>query len=182
MMDRCLELLQGREGAPAPASISDLRKGKVASESILVTLGLISVNRINGLNYRRLISSLQALQKSFPFPDTVKHSSGKSFTLSLGVTDLGSLEPCPLDLFLPTGGLQSTFLFLVRSDACGVFKTSRIDLELVGLSPSIDSVTPIHFTRGAVVYFYLEPLCACAFIQPRRLFKSCTVLPIIIPE
>jgi len=65
--------------------------------------------------FPKLISSLQAIQKSIPFADTVKLSSGNSFTLSLGETDLGSLEPCPLDLFFPTGGLQSTFLFMVRS-------------------------------------------------------------------
>jgi len=69
--------------------------------------------------FLKLISSLQAIQKSFPFADIyiVKLSSGNSFTLSLGETDLGSLEPCPLDLFFPTGSLRSTFLFLVRSEA-----------------------------------------------------------------
>jgi len=55
--------------------------------------------------FPKLISSLQAIQKSIPFADTVKLSSGNSFTLSLGETDLGSLEPCPLDLFFPTGRL-----------------------------------------------------------------------------
>ena len=67
-----------------------------------------------GLVLLRLSSSLQAPQTSFPPLFTLKHSLGKSFTLSLGLTDFGSLE---LALLLPIGGLQSTFLFLVSSEA-----------------------------------------------------------------
>ena len=54
--------------------------------------------------FHRLSSSLQALQNSFPPLETVKHSSGNSFTLCLGITDFGSLDPCPLDVFFPVGG------------------------------------------------------------------------------
>ena len=84
--------------------------------------------------FLRLSSSLQALQNSFPPLETVKHSSGNSFTLCLGVTDFGSLDPCPLDVFFPVGGLQSIFLFLVSSEAWGALRTSNNDLGLVAVS------------------------------------------------
>ena len=105
--------------------------------------------------FLRLSSSLQALQNSFPPLLTVKHSSGNSFTRSFALTDFGSLEPWPLDLFWPTGGFESIFLFLVRSDAWGALRTSSSDRGLaIETSGSTKSKKPM-----------LTAVCACAVLH-----------------
>ena len=72
-------------------------------------------------------ASRHALQKSLPTELTISSLLGNSFTVAEGGT-LGSFSAkLPLDLFVPEGELQRTFLFLDKLDVVGDFNRSRTD-------------------------------------------------------
>ena len=65
-------------------------------------------------------------KKSLP-ADSTSSSPENSLALCLGVMDVGSALPDPVDFFFPSGGVLTwTFLFLANEDGAGTFKWSRI--------------------------------------------------------